>query len=81
MCCLLQCGVKRTRKLRAEQEGAKRRKTTGSPSPAPLKHAAYPKLPPKAPTYSPGAQQAQQLHGAAGSLVWSIEKGHVFSCA
>lgn len=48
------CGVKRTRKLRAEQEGAKRRKTSASPSPAPLKHAAYPKLPPKPPVaYSP----------------------------
>lgn len=52
------CGVKRTRKLRAEQEGAKRRKTSGgaSPSPSPLK--PYSKLPPKAPaSYSPGEAQ------------------------
>lgn len=36
------CGVKRTRKLRAEQEGAKRRKLSASPAPpASLRH--YPK--------------------------------------
>jgi len=29
------CGVKRTRKLRAEQEGTKRRKVLSSPAPAP----------------------------------------------
>lgn len=31
------CGVKRTRKLRAEAEGAKRRKLSASPAPPPLK--------------------------------------------
>ena len=61
------CGVKRTRKLRAEQEGAKRRKL-GSASPAPLPHlklasaASYP-LPPKYATrpanYSPGGCTAE----------------------
>ncbi|GAB4816737.1 hypothetical protein N2152v2_003783 [Parachlorella kessleri] len=57
------CGVKRTRKLRAEQEGAKRRKTGGSASPVPAKHAAYAKLPPKAPSYSP---EPMDSYGSAG---------------
>lgn len=36
------CGVKRTRKLRAEQEGAKRRKLSTAPQASPAKHhAAY----------------------------------------
>ncbi|KAL4425566.1 hypothetical protein ABPG75_009582 [Micractinium tetrahymenae] len=37
------CGVKRTRKLRAEQEGAKRRKLSAAPLPPPAAkhHAAY----------------------------------------
>lgn len=47
------CGVKRTRKLRAEAEGAKRRKLSASPAP---------------PAHKYGGKYARQQYGAGGCL-------------